>query len=128
MSLGILDQPACPKATLDVAFNLKNRLKCIKIAMYGPANPRLANNDYWGRIAKLWGTSLDTAKTMRCGNCAAFDITPRTIDCIKLGIGRDGIDPQDTVVAAELGYCRMFQFKCAASRTCSAWVVGGPIR
>jgi hypothetical protein len=26
-----------------------------------------------------------------------------------------------------LGYCEAFDFKCAASRTCDAWVVGGPI-
>ena len=76
----------------------------------------------------IWGESVETAKTMRCGNCAAFDIKPSTLECIRTGIGRDGIDPQDTVVAAELGYCRMFQFKCAASRTCSAWITGGPIR
>lgn len=121
-------QNTCPKPTLDVALNLQNRSKAISIAMYGPANPRLPNEAYWRNIAKLWGITAREAKTMRCGNCAAFDIKPSTLACIRDGIGRDGIDPQDTVVAAELGYCRMFQFKCAASRTCSAWVVGGPIR
>jgi hypothetical protein len=29
--------------------------------------------------------------------------------------------------AANLGYCELFHFKCAASRTCDAWLVGGPI-
>jgi len=29
--------------------------------------------------------------------------------------------------AANLGYCELLEFKCAASRTCSAWLVGGPI-
>jgi hypothetical protein len=125
---GILPAPKCPTATLDVALNLKNRQKAIESAMYGPANPRLPSVPYWQKLASVWGISIREAKTMRCGNCAAFDIKPQTIDCIKLGIGRDGVDPQDTVVAAELGYCRMFQFKCAASRTCSAWIVGGPIR
>lgn len=128
MSLGIISQPACPTATLDVSLNLKNRQRAINTAMYGPANPRLPNLIYWQKIANVRGVSPSEAKTMRCGNCAAFDIKPKTIECIKLGLGRDGIDPQDTVVAAELGYCRMFQFKCAASRTCSAWIVGGPIR
>lgn len=128
MSLGILPANNCPTATLDVALNLKNRQKCINVAKYGPPNPRLPSLDYWRKVAAVWGTSVETAKTMRCGNCAAFDITPRVIDCIKKGIGRDGVDPQDTVVAAELGYCRMFHFKCAASRTCTAWVTGGPIR
>lgn len=126
--MNVINGPRCPKATLDIAENLRNRQKCINVAMYGPPNPRLPSREYWARLAGVWGTSPEVAKTMRCGNCAAFDIKPATLDCIREGIGRDGIDPQDTVVAAELGYCRMFHFKCAASRTCSAWVTGGPIR
>ena len=125
---GIMPAAKCPTATLNAKLNLKNRQNAIKDAMYGPLNPRQPNLPYWRRIAGVWGVSISEAKTARCGNCAAFDIKPQTIECIKLGIGRDGIDPMDTVVAAELGYCRMFQFKCAASRTCSAWITGGPIR
>jgi len=128
MPFGIINQPACPKATLDIEENLKNRQKCIDVALYGPANPRLANDVYWKRLASIWGISPNEAKTMRCANCGFFDIKPSTIECIRKGIGRDGVDPQDSVVAAELGYCRAFRFKCAASRTCSAWVTGGPIR
>ena len=29
--------------------------------------------------------------------------------------------------AANLGYCEVFDFKCAGDRTCDAWIVGGPI-
>jgi hypothetical protein len=47
--------------------------------------------------------------------------------CIAAGIGNEGIDPYDMVAAGHLGYCEMFKFKCAAGRTCDAWVVGGPI-
>jgi hypothetical protein len=65
---------------------------------------------------------------MLCGNCAAFDVTPEIIDCIKTGLMQgNSLSADEVVVRAELGYCRMFNFKCAASRTCSAWVVGGPI-
>jgi hypothetical protein len=28
----------------------------------------------------------------------------------------------------KLGYCELFEFKCAADRTCSAWLVGGSIK
>ena len=35
--------------------------------------------------------------------------------------------PFDVIEAGELGYCRFLKFKCAAARTCDAWVVGGPI-
>jgi hypothetical protein len=34
----------------------------------------------------------------------------------------------DVIEAGELGYCRFLKFKCAAARTCDAWVVGGPIK
>jgi hypothetical protein len=29
--------------------------------------------------------------------------------------------------AGELGYCEIFDFKCASARTCRAWVAGGPV-
>jgi len=28
---------------------------------------------------------------------------------------------------ANLGYCELFDFKCAGDRTCDAWITGGPI-
>ena len=73
--------------------------------------------------------TIDEAKQSLCGNCAAFDITEKTLDCIAKGIGTDGgsEDPFDVIEAGKLGYCRFLKFKCAASRTCDAWVVGGPI-
>ena len=33
----------------------------------------------------------------------------------------------DTIDAGDLGYCKFLKFKCAAKRTCDAWVEGGPI-
>ena len=49
------------------------------------------------------------------------------LDCIASGIGGDVKDEWDTIEAGDLGYCEAFDFKCAADRTCAAWVVGGPI-
>jgi len=37
-------------------------------------------------------------------------------------------DTWDTIEAGKLGYCTMHKFKCAGSRTCNAWIVGGPIK
>ena len=34
----------------------------------------------------------------------------------------------EVVDSADLGYCELFEFKCAADRTCSAWLVGGSIK
>lgn len=119
---------ACPRATQDIALNLQNRQRAIDVAMYGPANPKMPSRGYWAQLARVWGITPEEAQTMRCGNCGFFDVTPRIWECIADGIGRDGVDPLDSVVQSELGYCRAFHFKCAASRTCSAWVTGGPIR
>jgi hypothetical protein len=33
----------------------------------------------------------------------------------------------EVIEAGELGFCEIFDFKCAAKRTCAAWIVGGPI-
>jgi len=119
--------PVCPPATQDIALNLHNRGIAINAAFYGPANPRLPNVEYWQNIARQWGIPVAEARTMRCGNCAAFDISPEILDCINEGLSETGVDAQDVIVAAELGYCHAFKFKCAASRSCSAWIVGGPI-
>jgi hypothetical protein len=120
----------CPKATQDVETNLKNRQKAIVVAKYGPLNPNEPNEKFWQAKADMWKLdSVEEAKTSLCGNCAAFDITEKTLDCIAKGIGTDGgsEDPFDVIEAGQLGYCRFLKFKCAAARTCDAWVVGGPI-
>jgi hypothetical protein len=37
-------------------------------------------------------------------------------------------DAWDTIEAGKLGYCTMHKFKCAGSRTCNAWIEGGPVK
>jgi hypothetical protein len=123
-------QKSCPKATADVALNVKNRNKAIKQQNYGPANPSLSNGEFWDKKAKMWDDiPVSEAKTMRCGNCAAFDVSKKMLDCIQDGLKDDAeTDSWDTVKAGKLGYCHMLKFKCAAKRTCDAWVTGGPIK
>lgn len=123
----IVGQPACPAATQDIELNLANRQKAIRVAMYGPANPNLPNVDYWRKLAGVWGVEPAEAKTMLCGNCAAFDVSPSVRRCISEGLG-GGRDVESVIDAGVLGYCHAFRFKCAARRTCSAWIVGGPKR
>jgi len=118
----------CPQATQSIAENLKNRQRAIQIAAYGPANPGLPNVQFWKKKADMWGTSLEQAQSMRCGNCAAFNVSERMLSCIADGVGREGVDPYDFIAAGQLGYCEAFKFKCASGRTCDAWVAGGPIR
>lgn len=120
--------PSCPPATQDIGINLKNRKNAIDTAMYGPLNPSEPNEEYWSKIADEWGVPVADAKKQRCGNCAAFIQTPRMIDCITSGLGNEqGNDAFDTINAGNLGYCEAFDFKCAAARTCRAWITGGPI-
>jgi hypothetical protein len=113
---------SCPMATQDITLNLKNRGKAIESADYGPENPKLPNKPYWMQMAREWGVSEDEAKMSRCGNCAAFNQDDSMLECIAKGIGDEG-DPWAMIDAGDLGYCEIFYFKCASSRTCSAWVV-----
>ncbi len=113
---------ACPPATQDVTLNLKNRGKAIEAAMYGPENPALPNTGFWREMAKEWEVSPQDAKMSRCGNCAAFDREEKMLQCIAKGMGEGSGDPWSAIDAGDLGYCEIFDFKCAASRTCRAWI------
>jgi hypothetical protein len=118
----------CPIATHDIDVNLKNRQKAIGEYHYGPANPDQAE-DYWTKSAKMFNVSTATAKTMLCGNCAAFDVSDSMRACISTGIKGDeaGVDANASINLADLGYCNFLHFKCAGARSCKAWVTGGPI-
>jgi hypothetical protein len=115
----------CPMPTQDVVLNLKNRAKAITSAKYGPENPKLPNEAFWRNKADTWDVSIEDSKKSLCGNCAAFNVQDSIKNCIAKGIGNEA-DPWGTIRLADLGYCEIFDFKCAASRTCDAWVTGGP--
>jgi len=86
------------------------------------------NDEYWQALADEWSVDTETAKKQRCGNCAVFIQTPKMLDCIASGLGNEeGNDAWGSIEAGDLGYCETFDFKCAASRTCRAWVAGGPV-
>ena len=120
---------ACPVATGNVEVNLECRQKAIDKANYGPMNPNEPNADYWRDISKAWRISPAQAKKSRCGNCAAFIQTTKMMDCIESGLatGDSEMDAWEVIEAGDLGYCEIWDFKCAAKRTCTAWVTGGPI-
>ena len=118
---------ACPPATKDIELNLKNRQQAIDIANYGPENPNEPNEDYWKAKADMFEGGIEEAKKALCGNCAAFIQTRAMLECIAEGIGGNVKDEWDTIEAGDLGYCEFYDFKCAANRTCDAWLGGGPI-
>ena len=118
----------CPIATQDVKTNLKNRDWAFKNVGYGPANPNEPNSAFWNAKANEWQTEVKQAKSMRCGNCSAFIQTPEMMECIRAGIDEDKQSyAEDVVESAGLGFCELFDFKCADTRTCNAWLIGGPI-
>ena len=118
----------CPIATHDIDVNLKNRQVAIDEYHYGPANPDEPGT-YWKDAAKVWGIDEKTAKTMRCGNCAAFDVSDKMWQCIEDGIKGDekAVDGMASIHKADLGYCNFHAFKCAGTRSCKAWIHGGSI-
>jgi len=107
----------CPAPTQDLELNTLNRNRAIQAEFikYGPLN--LADEAYWVEYAKKWGTKPEVAKQSNCGNCVAFDISPRMETCMPGSTDEDG----------RLGYCWMHHFKCHSARTCYTWAAGGPI-
>ena len=118
----------CPVATHDIDVNLKNRQKAIDNYYYGPANPDEAG-DYWKDAAKRWSIDEKTAQTMKCSNCASFDVSDKMWSCIEDGIKGDdkAVDAMASIHKADLGYCNFLHFKCAGTRSCWSWVSGGAI-
>lgn len=118
MIIRIIKKLICPPATQDLELNTKNRDATIKKYNYGPLNVDEPGN-YWEKIAEFWKTTEKGAKSSLCGNCVAFDISPRMKDCM----------PGDTFDDdGELGYCWMHHFKCHSARSCHTWAKGGPIK
>jgi len=128
------EEYSCPIATRDLDENLKARNFAFEHYGYGPANPNDTKNNevFWLKKATMLNCTVAEAMGMRCGNCSAFIKTKQMLDCIKAGIEAKrpeqeaGYD-EDVIESADLGYCELLHFKCAASRTCDAWLVGGPI-
>jgi|TARA_R110000803_G_scaffold187472_1_gene249850 hypothetical protein len=110
---------ACPVATQDLEVNTRNRDASIKAdyIKYGPLNVD-EPGDYWVDLAEYWDTTLEAAKKTLCGNCVAFDISPRMDECMPGKVSDD---------EGRLGYCWMHNFKCHSARTCRTWAKGGPI-
>jgi len=169
------EEMKCPVATQNIDVNLKNRQIAIDRYGYGPLNPNNPNIKFWEEKQLKWKLdTIEETKDSRCGNCAAFNITTKMLNCLEKGIlsgekyvdvdqpesntdqpepsnkpvaegeggavaakpeepktdpKQDGSDATwDTIEAGKLGYCTFLKFKCAASRTCDAWVVGGPVK
>ena len=114
----------CPAPTQNVALNTANRDRAIQadFIKYGPLNVE-EPGDYWENIAKKWDTSVEAAKKSRCGNCVAFDISPRMIDKCIPALTSEPVEDDFGI----LGYCWMHHFKCHSARSCRTWAKGGPI-
>ena len=98
--IGAAKDFVCPPATQDLKLNTKNRDAAIhaKHIQYGPLNVD-EPGDYWKEIAEYWNTTEAAAKKSNCGNCTAFDISPRMDACIP-GVTSDN-DGSITVLCVE---------------------------
>ena len=116
---------SCPVATTDISVNTANRDRARKLdwIMYGPLNVE-EPGDYWKIIADKWNTVVEAAKKSNCGNCVAFDRSPKMVDECIPAIATEPVADKSGV----LGYCWMHHFKCHSARTCNTWAAGGPIK
>lgn len=114
------------KALTDLDLNTKNRDMTTKHDGYGPLNPldKKGSKAFWEDKAKMWNTTVEAAMEARCRNCAAFNQAPAIMKKMAEGLGPAGHKIQDL---ANLGFCELFEFKCAGDRTCNKWLVNGPI-
>jgi len=104
---------ACPLPTQDQDLNGENRQRAKENFMYGPLNENAIS--FWTRIADYWKIPVAEAQQKRCGNCTAYDQSPRMKKCMN-------------TKSPEVGYCWMHKFKCASYRTCNTWAEGGPVK
>ena len=112
-------KPECPKAAENTEdgkrLNKKNKESCKENHMYGPENPNEESGKFWKEISEKWDISVNTAKKRKCGNCVAYDESPRMNKCMGTSEGN-------------IGYCWMHHFKCMSERTCATWAGDGPIK
>lgn len=115
------------KALTDLDLNTKNRDMTTQNDGYGPLNPMdvKGSKAFWEAKAKMWKTTTEAAMEARCRNCAAFNQAPAIMKKMAEGLGPAGEKIQDL---ANLGFCELFEFKCAGDRTCNKWLVNGPIK
>lgn len=141
---------SCPRATQDIELNTKNRNATREKYAYGPMNPLQPSEGYWESLAEKWeGATVEEAQGMRCGNCVAFDIAPRMLECLPMSEEQTDpeaeMDPMDLADRAMeglpasdfpgmpedayvgFGYCWMHHFKCHSARSCETYAAGGPI-
>jgi hypothetical protein len=91
------EHSACPAATQSVQINTRNRDATVREFGYGPLNVDRPG-DFWEDIAEAWDTSEEAARASLCGNCVAFDISPRMQACMPGPVSDDD---------GRLGYCHM---------------------
>ena len=135
-----LKKQSCPIATQNPTINTINQDQAVKIANYGPTDPKLPNDRFWQERAERFETTPELIKARICGNCAAFDTSDDMKACIIEGAETEpsyrfnndlpqghavAIEEKRNLLASinagEVGYCHIFKFKCAAARTCDAW-------
>jgi hypothetical protein len=126
------DNEKCPPATKDIELNTKNRDRAIQKFDYGPPNPAMPSESFWVKLASRWNKNpspdqIKEAKSMRCGNCGVFDVSPSMKLCMPRTYRPDAYEEAAMKGGAVLGFCWAHNFKCASTRTCATWVQGPAI-
>lgn len=84
----------------------------------GALNPSAPNEQYWAKMAKMWGITSAEAKRRRCSNCEYYDNSVPMMEAME-AIPQNEYDLYDG--QAQRGYCHRLDFICHTSRTCSVW-------
>jgi hypothetical protein len=119
---------SCPTAAQSKYVNLANHLVAIEEGSLGPADPRQPSTEYWADKMDIWGVTEGVARTRLCMNCAHYDNSPATMECLAAGTGATLKPSKIPVVPvwADIkgmpsAICTEWNITCSALRTCDAW-------
>ena len=116
----------CPVPTMYADVNISNHLATIDYANLGPADPREPNTVYWLAKQELWNVPEGVARTRLCMNCAHYDNSPETLQCISTGAQIKASELPATPRWADIdgmpgAVCTRWNITCSALRTCDDW-------
>ena len=118
----------CPIATMYAEVNLQGHMLAIKLANLGPADPRQPSVLFWGDKMAKWNVPEGVARSRLCMNCAHYDNSPETLDCVSTGPG-GMLKPSELPITPKwadikgmpTGVCTRYPITCSALRTCDDW-------
>ena len=128
----MMEMMEVPESLQSNDVNIKNHKFVIEHHHLGPANPKIANDDYWKYMGDHWGIKAGDARGRLCANCEHYVCTTPIKEMIDSGPARkfktSMVDSSIVDLESKpVAWCNMFDITCSPVRTCTEQEMGGPI-